>query len=270
MNFGWFSTGRDEAAIKLLKIVLDAIKKGKIKGDISYLFSNREKGEDKESDKFLDFVDSVGIKIITLSSKKFMPKLKEKGKTNSFLKKKWRILYDREIDKRINQYHVEYIILAGYMLIVGDELCKKYKMINLHPAMPGGPKGSWQEVIWQLIEQKATSSGVMMHLVTPKLDAGPVITYCSYSIMDENLKPLWEEANSILEKEGIGGIKKRGESLPLFMAIRERGLKREFPLIVSTIEILSKNKISFENGVLVDENGNRIKNGYDLSDKIEI
>jgi phosphoribosylglycinamide formyltransferase-1 len=46
-------------------------------------------------------------------------------------------------------------------------------MINLHPAAPGGPTGTWQEVIWQLIEGRAVETGVMMHLVTPELDRGP-------------------------------------------------------------------------------------------------
>ncbi|GAH59253.1 unnamed protein product, partial [marine sediment metagenome] len=43
---------------------------------------------------------------------------------------------------------------------------QRYNMVNLHPAAPGGPTGTWQEVIWQLIENKAEETGVMMHLVT--------------------------------------------------------------------------------------------------------
>jgi len=47
------------------------------------------------------------------------------------------------------------MLLAGYMLVVGDVMCKKFDMINLHPAAPDGPAGTWQEVIWQLIKEKA-------------------------------------------------------------------------------------------------------------------
>jgi len=71
-------------------------------------------------------------------------------------------------------------MLAGYMLIVSEEMCGKYTMINHHPATPEGPKGSWQDVIWQFIDEKASKSGVMTNVVTPKSDKGPVITYCRY------------------------------------------------------------------------------------------
>ena len=55
-------------------------------------------------------------------------------------------------------------------------------MINLHPAAPNGPDGTWQEVIWKLIEQRADHSGVKIHLVTEELDRGPTIAYCRYPI----------------------------------------------------------------------------------------
>jgi len=76
-------------------------------------------------------------------------------------------------------------VLAGYMLIVGPEMCTRFNMINLHPAAPGGPTGTWQDVIWQLIKQRARETGVMMHLVTPELDRGPVVSYCR-SASEEN------------------------------------------------------------------------------------
>ena len=56
---------------------------------------------------------------------------------------------------RLQGFHPDLCVLAGYMLIVGEEMCQRYNMINLHPAAPGGPTGTWQEVIWQLIDSKA-------------------------------------------------------------------------------------------------------------------
>lgn len=52
LNIGWFSTGRDEAARQLLQAVQDKIHSGEINGEISFVFSNREPGEAKESDLF--------------------------------------------------------------------------------------------------------------------------------------------------------------------------------------------------------------------------
>ena len=66
-------------------------------------------------------------------------------------------------------------------------------MINLHPAAPGGPAGTWQEVIWQLIEGDAMETGVMMHLVTSELDKGPPVTYCTFPIRDTPCDRHWTE-----------------------------------------------------------------------------
>ena len=81
------------------------------------------------------------------------------------------------------------------MLIVSPDLCRDFPMINLHPAAPNGPDGTWQDVIWQLIEQRATHSGVKIHLVTEELDQGPTIAYCRYPIHGKAFDDLWQEAD---------------------------------------------------------------------------
>jgi len=150
------------------------------------------------------------------------------------------------------------------MLIVGEEMCRRYNMINLHPAVPGGPKGSWQEVIWTLMENRFKESGVMMHLVTPELDSGPVITYCTYSIISEPFDSHWSELNG----RSVAEIKKeQGEKNELFQLIRRHGLAREFPLIVSTLKAFGKGEIKIENGKLFDQAGKPIS-GYDLSHEV--
>jgi len=157
-------------------------------------------------------------------------------------------------------------MLAGYMLIVSQEMCEKYNMINLHPALPTGPKGTWQEVIWQLISEKANRSGVMMHLVTPQLDRGPVITYCGYPITGQAFDDLWQEIRSIpVDKIKAG----QGENNPLFKAIRQAGFIRETPLIIHTLKAFSEGKITINKArKLLDSAGNIIA-GYDLTAGID-
>jgi folate-dependent phosphoribosylglycinamide formyltransferase PurN len=137
-------------------------------------------------------------------------------------------------------------------------------MINLHPATPGGPKGSWQQVIWKLIEDNATESGVMMHLVTPELDRGPVITYCTFPIRGESFDSYWREIGS----RSVAEIQKeQGESNALFKTIRKYGLAREFPLIVSTLRAFSQGEVRIEAGRIFDRYG-KPTSGYDLSDEV--
>jgi len=249
-KIGWFSTGRDRAACELLEVVYESIKNKKIKNStICFVFSNREREESKFSDEFFKVVNGLNIPLICSSSRKFKPDMRKKAlneekEGNSKLIKEWRSSYDEVIMRKIKPYPVDIILLAGYMLILGEKFCRRYKIINLHPSAPGGPKGTWQEVIWQLIEKKATKTGVMMHLVTPLLDAGPPLTYCKFSIRGERFNPLWEKMEKKLKDKSLKQIKKEeGEKESLFKAIREEEVKREMPLIVNTLKFLAEGKI---------------------------
>ncbi len=151
------------------------------------------------------------------------------------------------------------------MLIVGPEMCSRYNMINLHPAAPGGPAGTWQEVIWQLMEQGAVQTGVMLHLVTPELDKGPVVSYCIFSIAGEPFDSYWHT----IAGRGINQMKReQGENNRLFRLIREYGLKREFPLILVTMRAFSQGRVGIGDGRVVDSSG-RPMPGYDLTSEID-
>jgi len=181
----------------------------------------------------------------------------------------WRRKFDAEIMAKLSSYHPDIIVLAGYMLILSPDMCRKYNMINLHPALPGGPKGTWQEVIWQLMEEEVQRTGVMMHLITPELDAGPAITFCQFSISDEHIQPLWEQWKNKRRKKSLQEIQKsEGESEPLFSEIRRRGLRREFPLIVATLKAASSGKFAIVNGEVISQ-GKKLTRGFDLAEEIE-
>ena len=243
LNIGWFSTGRDEAARQLLQAVRDKSHRGDINGKISFVFSNREPGEAKESDLFFELVRSYNIPLVCLSHRKFKIVGEEK---------EWRIKYDREVNKKIESFAPDLCVLAGYMLIVSAELCQKYDMINLHPAPPGGPTGSWQKVIWALIQNKAETAGAMMHLVTPELDRGPVVSYCLFSIKGEPFAEYWRKDDKNM----------------LFRLIRQHELAREFPLITLTLKSLSRGEVSIKNRRVINAQGKLIS-GYNLSGKVD-
>lgn len=275
-NIGWFSSGRDEAAIDLLKVVYNEIESGYIKAKISYVFVTRDKGEKPESDRFIDFAESLGLEVITLSHRNFLPDMR-KGALEESIRLgsdsprliEWRRKYDEEALLRLSGYNQDMVVLAGYMLIVSPDMCIKYKMINLHPALPGGPKGTWQEVIWQLLEKKAKKTGVMMHLITPELDAGPAITYCEFSIYDDQIKPLWDQWFVKRKNKSIKEIQKdEGENEPLFSEIRRRGLKREFPLIVATLRSASIGEFDIIDGEVI-ANHKKLIGGFNLTEEVE-
>jgi len=276
LNIGWFSSGRDQAAIDLLRVVSEAIDSKIIDGKISFVFVTREIEEKPESDRFIDYAEGLGLKVITLSHRDFEPELRKKGieDTNKLgadspALMEWRTKYDKAVIQKLNGHNPDLVVLAGYMLILSPLMCGKYNIINLHPALPGGPKGTWQEVIWQLMESSAKKTGVMMHLITPELDAGPAITYCEFSIYDDDMKPLWDCWIEKREKATLEEIQKReGEDEPLFREIRKRGLMREFPIIVATLKSAADGDFEILKGEVLSK-GKRLDSGFDLTDKIE-
>jgi len=275
-RIGWFSSGRDEAARELLQVVFDEIRNGAIEGRISFVFVTRDRGERAESDKFIEFAEGLGLKVICLSHRRFEPELrkaalkeyKELGE-DSPLMLDWRRKYDAQVMAKLANYQPDLIVLAGYMLITSPEICYEYKMINLHPALPGGPKGTWQEVVWQLMEERAQKTGVMMHLVTPELDAGPAIAFCEFSISDAQIQPLWDQWRIKRRKKSLQEIQvDEGENEPLFSEIRIRGVKRELPIIVATLKSVSAGEFSIVDGEVISQ-GRKLESGFDLTTEIE-
>ena len=230
LNLGWFSTGRGPGSRALLSTVQEAIADGRIQARISFVFSNRAPGEAEGSDQFFALANSLGLTVIHRSSRAF--------------RRQWtgdptqcRPAYDKEVADLISPFSPDLCVLAGYMLIVSPALCRDFSMINLHPAAPNGPDGTWQDVIGQLIEQRATHSGVKIHLVTEELDRGPTIAYCRYPIHSPAFDDLWQEA----DLASVDNLRQRyGEDLALFKAIRSAGVKRELPLLVETLATLSR------------------------------
>ncbi len=275
-EIGWFSSGRDEAARDLLQVVFDQIQSGSIKGRISFAFVSRDRGEKPESDEFIRLAESFGLDVICLSHRGFEPEMRKAGLQESKdlgedspLLINWRRKYDEQVMARLADYRADLIVLAGYMLILSPDMCRKYDMINLHPALPGGPKGTWQEVIWQLLEEEAERTGVMMHLITPELDAGPAITYCGFGISDHAMQSLWDQWREKRREKSLKEIQKsEGEDEPLFREIRRRGLKREFPLIVATLKAAAAGQFSIVNGEAM-AGGRKLVCGFDLTEEIE-
>jgi formyltetrahydrofolate-dependent phosphoribosylglycinamide formyltransferase len=90
-----------------------------------------------------------------------------------------RVAYDRTLADCVAGYSPDLVVLAGWMLIVGDEFLGRFpgQVINLHPALPGVFPGTdaiaRAHAAFHRGEIKHT--GVMVHRVIAEVDAGPVI-----------------------------------------------------------------------------------------------
>ena len=263
-KLGWFSTGRGEGSKGLLRTMQDSIKSGDIEAEIEFVFCSRERGETEATDQFLKMVEDYHLPLVSFSYRHFKAGRSDTDPQGELAP--WRLEYDREVMARLQDFRPDLCVLAGYMLIVGKEMCQQYDMINLHPAAPGGPAGTWKEVIWELIESKSKSTGVMMHLVIPELDKGPAVTYCTFPIRGKPFDKYWEEITG----QPTAKIKsEQGEDNPLFQLIRQYGYTRELPLITATIKSFSKGKVRITTDKQVADAEGRPINGYNLTAEID-
>ena len=235
IQIGWLSTGNGEGSIGLLRKILELTNKNK-NVNISYVFCNRELGEKSGSDNFINFVKKNKIKIINFSSNKF--------KKNT--KKKWkdlRYLFDEVVIEKISKHKVDFIVSAGYMLFA-PLLCTNYTIINLHPALPNGPNGTWKQVIRKLIINNEDESGISIHLMTPDLDEGPNISYCKFKIKSEELKTEWK---AVQKNKNI-----EIENSKLFFEIRKKIVNYEQILLYETISKIGMKEIDINNSLSLD------------------
>ena len=140
----------------------------------------------------------------------------------------WRRDYDRHLYEQIQQHSPDVGMLAGYMLVITDVICDHLPCLNLHPALPDGPIGTWQQVIHELIARRADRSGMVLQRVTTELDRGPTVTWAQYPIRGPEFDPLWNQFGDDPESETL-----------LFHAIRDAGASREPAFILQSLQALA-------------------------------
>lgn len=246
LRLGWFSTGRGEGSRGLYTCVKDAIDTGELDAEIAFVFCNREPGEHAGSDAFMELARSHGVPVVSLSSQRFR---QERGAARFA---EVREAYDDEVLALLAGRSADYNVTAGYGLIFGATLANSRPALNLHPAAPDGPVGTWQQVIWQLIETQATESGAFVHLATEDLDRGPVVTYITFPVRGAGFDELWAE----VEGATVAELQEEfGEELPLLQAIRQQGVVRERPLLLETLKAMGSGRVRFAGQTVVDEAG---------------
>jgi phosphoribosylglycinamide formyltransferase 1 len=265
-KIGWFSTGRGEGSRAMLQAAHHAIITGQLNAEIEFVYCAREQGETDKTDAYLNMVKEFGIPLVSYSYQRYRAEVNMPSPDLSQALPQWRLDYDAEVLKRLEKYHPNLVILAGLMIVTSPLMCDKYEIINLHPAAPGGPAGTWQQVIWKLIETKAQTQGIKMHVAIPKLDMGPTATFCTFAIRGGVFDPLWKE----IEGRTVEDIKaKEGVENALFKKIREYGAAREVPLILATLKSFSEGRIKITKDRQVVNAAGQLCTGYDLTGDID-
>lgn len=224
-------TSGDADALKLVQRIQQTMDQGQIPGtEFAAVFCNRCTGEGREVDSFLDWCDERHLPAICVSSRQ----LRQERPAD------WREELGREARLRLADLDADLHLLVGYMLWLDDETSERLPLLNLHPALPGGPVGTWQEVIEQLMATGATRTGATMQLIRPGVenrDQGTPVTFFQFPITS-------------------------GMS---FDQIRQQGFVREPFLLAETLRALAEGEILIEGYQVVGPSGEILAGGYDLT-----
>lgn len=90
--------------------------------------------------------------------------------------------YEKAILEKLNELKVDFIVLAGYMRLIGPTLLADFegRIVNIHPSLL--PAFPGKDAIGQALEADVKESGVTVHFVDAGMDTGPIIAQKSVEI----------------------------------------------------------------------------------------
>jgi len=105
--------------------------------------------------------------------------------------------YDQALMKVIDAYEPALVILAGFMRILTPDFVDHYhnRMLNIHPSLL--PKYRGLNTHQRAIDAGDKQHGASVHLVTPELDAGPVLAQAMVPVHeDDNAETLAQRVHA--------------------------------------------------------------------------
>jgi phosphoribosylglycinamide formyltransferase 1 len=110
-----------------------------------------------------------------------------------------RTAFDRALMQAIDAHAPQFVVLAGFMRILGHEFIDHYagRLINIHPSLlPAFPGLNTHA---HAIETHATRHGATVHFVTHDVDAGPAIIQAAVPVLTSDTPEIL--AARVLEQE---------------------------------------------------------------------
>jgi phosphoribosylglycinamide formyltransferase-1 len=203
----WTSGDRD--ALELIQRIHTAVQNKDIpEAAIRAMVCDRVKGENSEADDLLKWCDEQALPVVGVSSRRL----------RRHFPSTWRAELGRRFRRLLSPYPSEIHLLVGYMLWVDDATTAELPMLNLHPALPGGPVGTWQQVIRTIQSQGSEEHGATMQLVRPgrqERDRGFPVAFFRFPVT---------------------------QSMS-FEQIRKAGFRREPILLVETLKALARGEL---------------------------
>ncbi len=160
MTLGVLISGRGSN----LQAIIDAIAAGRLAARIAVVISNKP-------DAFgLERAARAGIETLVMPHKGYAD----------------RTDYDRTLAAALKARGVELVCLAGFMRLLGPAFLDQFPnaVLNIHPSLlPAFPGVDAQR---QAFEHGVKVAGATVHIVTPELDAGPIVAQEAVPVLDDD------------------------------------------------------------------------------------
>ena len=147
-----------------LQALIAAIGEGRLDARIAVVISNRPQAPG------LDHARAAGIETVVVDHRQFAA----------------RHDFDRSLTAELVARNVALVCLAGFMRLVGADLLEAFPraVLNVHPSLlPAFPGVDAQR---QALEHGVKVSGATVHLVTPELDAGPIVVQAPVPVLADD------------------------------------------------------------------------------------
>ncbi len=111
-----------------------------------------------------------------------------------------------EVIDLLCQFQVDWVILAGFLWLIPDNLLEKYgdRMLNIHPALlpKYGGKGMYGDNVHKaVVENHETESGITIHRVNQNYDQGQIVFQAKCAVLPTDTTELVAAKVHALEYE---------------------------------------------------------------------
>ena len=148
-----------------LQSIIDACKEGRLDASVSVVISNNSSSMALERARRED-IPNYHVSSVT------HPQLEE---------------HDSAILAALEKHHVDLVILAGYMKLLGSGILSRYRnrILNSHPSLlpKFGGKGMYGSLVHEaVLAAKEMVTGVTIHLADEVYDHGAIVAQCQVPV----------------------------------------------------------------------------------------
>ena len=146
------------------QVIVDTAQSGDLHAEIVAIVT------DQPQAYVVERATAAGVSVIALTPKDFPSKAE----------------YEAAILQELKELEIEWLVLAGYMRLIGNTLLSAFanRIVNIHPSLL--PAFPGKDAIGQALAHGVKVTGVTVHYVDAGMDTGSIISQQAVDVVDGN------------------------------------------------------------------------------------